>query len=129
MWPLIIEGFTTIFGGWVKTKVAKQEAEAQRALAIVNREFDYDIMAMEAAKTSWKDELITIIWFSPLYIGWFDWSGEGVALIPAIEWVTFVDLLPYWWWVGAFGIIASSFGLRWYFKNVDIKTIKAGTNK
>ena len=72
MWSLVFSAVSTLFQGWLKVKTSKQEAEAARASRIIQGEFDYDIMAMEAAKTSWKDEVIMIIWYSPLVMGWYD---------------------------------------------------------
>lgn len=121
MWSAIVTATSTIFGGWVDLKKSKYEAAAAKELRVINGEFDYDIMAMEAAKTSWKDEIIMIIWYSPLVIGWYDKDTAG--LIGAEEWVSFVGRLPYWWQVGAFGIMASSFGLRWFFKQQNFKVL------
>lgn len=133
MWTAIIAGISSIFTGWIEVKKSKQEAEKAENLAIINGELDWDIQAQKAAKHSWKDEIITIIWYSPLYIGWFapkDITGTDGSvttewhLISAKEWVSFVGDLPYWWQFGAFGIMAASFGLRWYFKQQGLKVLK-----
>jgi|TARA_R110000822_G_scaffold64086_9_gene157518 hypothetical protein len=122
MVSLILTAATSLFSGWIDVKKAKQTAEANKALRVIDGEFDYDMMAMEAAKTSWKDEMLMMIWFSPLVIGWYDKDTGG--LVSATEWVEFVGKLPYWWQVGAFGIMASSFGLRWFFKQQNFKVMK-----
>ena len=119
MWSLVFSAVSTLFQGWLKVKTSKQEAEAARASRIIQGEFDYDIMAMEAAKTSWKDEVIMIIWYSPLVMGWYD--NKTNSIVSAQEWIRFVGELPYWWQFGAFGIMAASFGLRWYFKQQGFK--------
>ena len=119
MYSAIVAAVSTLFNGWIKVKTAKQDAAAAKELRIIQGEFDYDIMAMKAAETSWKDEAIMIIWYSPLYIGWYD--KETGSLISASEWVEFAGSLPYWWQVGAFGIMAASFGLRWFFKQQGFK--------
>jgi hypothetical protein len=122
MVSLILTAATSLFNGWVDVKKAKQTAEANKALRVIDGEFDYDMMAMEAAKTSWKDEMIMVIWYSPLVIGWYD--NETGKLLSATDWVEFVGKLPYWWQVGAFGIMAASFGLRWFFKQQNFKVTK-----
>ena len=122
MWSLVLSGVTSLFKGWIEVKKSKQEAEAARASRIVQGEFDYDIMAMEAAKTSWKDEMIMVIWYSPLVMGWYD--NDTGKIVSATEWVEFAGELPYWWQFGAFGIMAASFGLRWYFKQQNFKVQK-----
>lgn len=114
MWSIVTGGLVKIIEGWFKTKQAKQDAEINYQTMLSQGEQDYDIEAMKASRYSWKDELITIIWYSPLVVAWYDTSL-------AMEWVTFVAELPFWWQIGAFGIMAASFGLRWYFKRQDFK--------
>jgi len=58
-----------------------------------------------------------VIWFTPLIVAW--WEPEK-----AMAWINFVSALPYWYQIGMFGIIASSFGLRWYFKQQAFKVGK-----
>lgn len=114
MWGAVIQGVTTLVKSWLYNKAAKNKAEAERALYLAKTEADWDIIALEQAKHSWKDELITIIWFSPLVVAWFDPEK-------AMKWVEFVQELPIFYQVGMFGIIAASFGLRWYFKEQGFK--------
>lgn len=119
MWSIITGGVVEIVKGWFAVKKSKQEAEAAYNLKSIQGEIDWDIEAMKASRYSWKDELITIIWFSPLIIGWYD--TEKSELRDAESWVQFVGDLPYWWQFGAFGIIAASFGLRWFMKQQNFK--------
>lgn len=114
MWSLIISGVSTIFKGWIETKKAKQQSEAAYHMALVKGEQDWDIEAQKAARYSWKDEFITIIWFSPLIVAWF---RPDLAM----KWIEFVKELPYFYQFGMFGIISASFGLRWYFKQQAFK--------
>ncbi len=114
MWSVIASSIVSIFNGWVQTKKAKQEAEAAYHLSLAKGEQDWDLEAQKAARYSWKDELITIIWFAPLIVAWFDPDK-------AMKWVDFVSELPYFYQFGMFGIIAASFGLRWYFKEQRFK--------
>ena len=114
MWPLIISGISTLFTGYIETKKAKQGAEAAYHMSLSKGEQDWDIEAQKAARHSWKDEFITIIWFAPLIVAW--WYPEK-----AQAWVDFVVQLPYFYQFGMFGIISASFGLRWYFKQQAFK--------
>jgi len=114
MWSIVTSGLVKIIEGWFKTKQAKQESEIKYQTMLAQGEQDWDIEAMKASKYSWKDEIITIIWYSPLVVAWYDTEL-------AMGWVNFVTELPYWWQIGAFGIMAASFGLRWYFKRQDFK--------
>ena len=121
MWGIIVQGITSLATGYFETKREKQKAEAAYHMALAKGEQDWDLEAQKAARYSWKDELITIIWYSPLIIGWYNNTGETWTLRSAEEWIQFVSELPYWWQFGAFGIMAASFGLRWYFKDQNFK--------
>ena len=114
MWTAIIGGVSTLFNGWLEVKKAKQQSEAAYHASLVKGEQDWDIEAQKAARYSWKDEFITIIWFAPLIMAWHDEEK-------AMAWVRFAEKMPYWYQFGMFGIIAASFGLRWYFKQQNFK--------
>jgi hypothetical protein len=119
IWGIVVKGISSVLSGYFEVKKSKQEAEIKYQSMLAQGEQDWDIEAMKASKYSWKDELITIIWYSPLVVGWYDAEKDGLR--DAREWVDFVGELPYWWQIGAFGIMAASFGLRWYFKQQDFK--------
>lgn len=106
---IIFGGISELVKSWFDLRKAKNQAEASYHQQALKGELDWDIEAQKQARYSWKDEFITIIWFAPLIMAW--WDEER-----AMKWVEFVDGLPYWYQFGMFGIIAASFGLRWYFK-------------
>lgn len=110
MWSVIIGGLTEAIKGWFETKRAKQKAEAEYHMTLAKGEQDWDLMAMKSSQFSWKDEFITLVWFSPLIVAW-------VYPEKAMQWIEFVSKLPFWYQVCLFGIVAASFGLRWWFKN------------
>jgi len=112
MWSLVFSGVKELISGWFAVRKSKQEAEAAYNMQRVKGEQDWDIKAMEAARYSWKDEFLTVVWFFPLVYAWHDPDA-------AMQWVDFVSGLPYWYQFGMFGILAASFGLRWYFKNLN----------
>lgn len=114
MWGLVVQGISTIFGSWVDLKKARTEAEKTRLMHQAQSEADWDLEAIRQAQYSWKDEIITIIWFAPLVVAWF-YKEE------AMDWVEFVGELPFWYQIGMFGIMAASFGLRWFFKDQALK--------
>jgi hypothetical protein len=110
MWTVLASGLTSLIQSWFQAKKTEQEAKAAYQMALAKGEQDWDNQAMQAAQFSWKDEFITIVWFAPLIVAWFDAEK-------ALAWIDFVSKLPQWYQVGMFGIIAASFGLRWWFKN------------
>lgn len=114
MWTAVITGVTSLVSSWFATKQAKQEAEAEFQKAQINTEMTWDLYALRMSQFSWKDELITVIWFAPLVVAWFNPQQ-------AMEWVTFVSQLPVFYQIGMFGIMAASFGLRWFFKQQGLK--------
>lgn len=119
MWSIIVGGIVELTKGWFEVRKSKQEAEAAYNQQALKGEIDYDLEAMKASRYSWKDEIITIIWFSPLVVGWFDPEY-------ALKWVKFVAEMPTWYQFGMFGIIAATFGLRWYFKSQNFKVSGKG---
>lgn len=121
MWSVITQGISSVFTSWIDLKKSKNEAEASYNRQALTGEQDWDLEAQRQARYSWKDEFITIIWFAPLIAAWFDEDK-------AMRWVAFVAELPYWYQFGMFGIIAASFGLRWYFKQQGFK-VNNGTKQ
>jgi len=117
MWASILLGLKEIGSLWLKTKRAKAVAEIKFRQQLAQAEADWDIVAQQQAQYSWKDELITVIWFSPMIVAWFD-------IERAMQWVTWVGQLPYFYQFGMFGIMAASFGLRWYFKQQSFTITK-----
>ena len=117
MWQAITSAIGGIFGGWVDLRKAKYKAEESRFLAQAKIEGDWDMEALRQSQYSWKDEMITIVWYAPLVVAWFDPER-------AMSWVMFVAQLPVWYQIGMFGIMAASFGLRWFFKQQGFKIAK-----
>jgi hypothetical protein len=117
MWGLIASSIGKIFTSWVDLKKSKNEAEAAYHMKSLTGEQDWDLEAQKQAQYSWKDEFITLVWFAPLIVAWFDEEK-------AMAWVSFAQAMPYWYQFGMFGIIAASFGLRWYFKSQAFKIEK-----
>jgi len=118
MWTLIYSGFKMLIGGYFDMKKSQMEYTAAYNRQELSGEQNYDLQAQKNAQTSWKDEILMLIWFAPMVLGWWDEDGKRVS---ATEWVAFANSLPYWWWFGSFGIIAATFGLRWYFKRQNFK--------
>lgn len=117
MWSVLVGGLSSLVQSWFQAKKTEQEAKAAYQMSLAKGEQDWDNQAMQAAQFSWKDEFITLVWFSPLIVAWFDSER-------AMQWISFVSKLPEWYQFGMFGIIAASFGLRWWFKGQGFKVAK-----
>jgi hypothetical protein len=116
----LIQGVTSLVSSWFETKKAKQESEAAAYKQARDNELTYDTMALKMTQFSLKDELIMLIVFSPLVIGWFDTDRAN-------EWVSFVGELPLFYQILLFGITAATFGLQWFFRQQGLK-LKGGSN-
>lgn len=117
MWSIVVGGIVELTKGWFEVRKSKQQAEAAYNQQALQGEIDYDLEAMKASRYSWKDEIITGIWFAPLVVAWFDPAA-------AMQWIDFVAKMPFWYQFGMFGIMAATFGLRWYFKDQNFKIAK-----
>ena len=117
MWSLLAVGVKELIQSWFGVKKAENDAKAAMAQQNAKIEGDWDTQALKASQSSWKDELILLVWLAPLIVAWF-------APVRAMAWIAFATALPYWWWFGMMGMIAATFGLRWYFKQQGLKVLK-----
>ena len=116
MWPVIVTGAVELVKSWFDAKKAKHQAEIRFQEKMGEMEATWDLVALRQAQFSWKDEFITLIIFAPLILWWFPELRDD-----AQSWVEFVGAMPYWYQFVMFGIIAATFGLRWYFKQQNFK--------
>lgn len=112
----IIAAIGSIFKAWVDSKTAKYEAEKNFQLQLAEQEATWDLVALRQSQFSWKDEVLTLVFVSPLVVAWFPEGREA-----ALQWIQFVSALPLWYQIILFGIVAASFGLRWWFKEAGLK--------
>ena len=91
---------------YIEGKTAVQKAKATKDLKIATGEIDWDIEAMKATQSSWKDEWLTVVFTLPLILLLF---GEEervnnffLALSNCPEWYQYL--------LGT--IVAASFGFR-----------------
>lgn len=117
---LIVQGVTSLASGFFETKKAKQKAEQEYHMSLARGEQDWDLAAMRASEFSWKDEFWTYVLGAPLVMAWF-------APEKAILYIGFLEGLPAWYQFMLGGMICASFGLRWYFKNLNPFTYKKAT--
>lgn len=114
MWSVITSGVISLVKSWFDIRQAKAEATAEYHRRQQQNESDWDARALEASKHSWKDEYLLLVWTFPLIYAWYDPDK-------AMEWISFVDRLPLWYQCGLFGMMAATFGLRWWFKRENFK--------
>jgi hypothetical protein len=90
----------------LKTMEHKATMETADQAATMN----YDLAAMNAQVSSWKDEYLTILLSAPV-IGSF---VPGVQDYVVRGW-GYLDKAPLWFQTSFIGVIAATFGLRWLF--------------
>jgi len=109
-------GFTSWNDGRVKVKeaklavkLAKYSAQEARYMQEAKAEENWDLAALRQSESSWKDEWLVFLLSMP-FIGSF---------IPVVQdhvvlgW-SYVSKAPLWYQTAFLGIIAASFGLRWW---------------
>jgi len=114
------QGRTKIKEAKIHAEVAKYEAKAKRWEKTADMESNWDLEAQKQSQYSWKDEFIMLVWFTPfimLFIPQLQpYAEKGFEALSKV---------PYGYWLVIFGIVASSFGLRWLFANRVDKAIKS----
>ena len=100
--------------------VAKIEAEARTFREGTAQTHEYDMQAMKNMNLTWKDDFILVIWFTPI-IMLFIPGLQGYALTGFKN----MAQVPWGYWLVIFGIVASTFGLKWLFQNKVVKAIKS----
>lgn len=109
MWTAIITGLSGLVSSWFETKIKKQQQKAALEQRALQGEIDYDLYAMKQKQFTWLDDFIGITFTSPFVVAWF-------APERASQWLNFVKNVPPFYWLVFAGIVASTFGLRWWFK-------------
>ena len=108
MWNAIISGLSGLVSSWFETKIQKQRQQAELEQKALQGEIDYDLYAMKQKQFTWLDDIIGLTFTSPFIIAWF-------APERANKWIKFVEQVPPFYWLVFSGIVASTFGLRWWF--------------
>lgn len=121
MWTAVITGLTSLVSSWFETKVQKQKQQAEFEQRALQGEIDYDLYAMKQKQFTLLDDFIGITFTSPFVVAWF-------APERANAWVKFVSEVPPFYWLVFAGIVASTFGLRWWFKKQQSVIAKRAAN-
>ena len=115
-----LEGRARIKEAKINAKVAKWNAKARLAEKQIDIEADWDIRALEASKDSWKDELLLVI-FSIPFVGSFI---PGIQDKVLVGW-EYIAKAPLWYQSAYLGMVAASFGLRWWFNKHKVGVMKS----
>jgi hypothetical protein len=127
LWTTLISPITNLVTSWndgririkeakINVELAKYNAEAEKWKSAHQAETNWDLEALRASKTSWKDEFLTLVLTAP-FVGSFI---PGVQDQVAEGWKHVAEA-PEWYQASFIGIIAASFGLRWMFNRKLVK--------
>ena len=91
---------------WLDGKVAANKAEAEIRLKEATGDIDWDLAAIRASQSSWKDEWITVLFSIPLVLSFCgDWGREIVA-----NGFTALAGMPDWYQYSLGAVVAASLG-------------------
>ena len=111
----LLGSITTILGSigglatsYIDGKTAVQKAEAQIRMKEATGEIDWELAAIRATQSSWKDEWLTILFSLPLVLCFCgDWGRQIVT-----DGFIALQNMPDWYQVSLGAIVAASFGIR-----------------
>ena len=93
---------------WLDGKVAANKAEAEIRLKEATGDIDWDLAAIWASQSSWKDEWITVLFSIPLVLSFCgDWGREIVA-----NGFTALAGMPDWYQYSLGAVVAASLGTK-----------------
>lgn len=105
---------------WIDGKTAVQKAEAQIRMKEATGEIDWELAAIRATQSSWKDEWLTIIFTIPLILSFCgDWGRQVVT-----DGFIALQSMPDWYQISLGAIVAASFGIRSVSKFFGMKNKK-----
>ena len=123
----MISAITTILGSigglatsYIDGKTAVQKAEAQIRMKEATGEIDWELAAIRATQSSWKDEWLTIIFTLPMVLCFCgDWGRQVVT-----DGFIALQNMPDWYQISLGPIVAASFGIRSVSKFFGMKNRK-----
>ena len=95
---------TSYMDGKVQTQKIKAEIQKKQ----LTGEMDYDLEAIKASQSSWKDEYILILYSIPLILAFCGETGRQIVMngFQALE------TMPLYYQVSLGGIISASIGMK-----------------
>ncbi|BCV07536.1 MAG: hypothetical protein CM15mL2_0120 [Caudoviricetes sp.] len=124
---IVLTGITQLLGPswwisniWIDGKTAVQKAEAQIRMKEATGEIDWELAAIRATQSSWKDEWLTIIFTLPMVLCFCgDWGRQVVT-----DGFIALQNMPDWYQISLGAIVAASFGIRSVSKFFGMKNRK-----
>lgn len=99
---------TSLASSYLEGKTAIQKAEAQIKMKEATGEIDWDLAAMRASQSSWKDEWLTLLFSIPLVLSFCGEWGRGIVA----DGFEALAGMPQWYQISLGSIVAASFATR-----------------
>lgn len=115
---LIIAGLVDLIKTWLEGKKQIHEASIGKEVAQIQNEANWDIAQVEASKTSWKDEWLTILVSIPMILSFVPTMKETV-----LDGFSVLAQCPDWYQYLIGIVFAASFGVK---KVSDVLSFKRG---
>ena len=104
----LLSSVSSLASSYIEGKTAIQKAEATIRMKEATGEIDWDLAAMRASQSSWKDEWLTLLFSIPLVLSFCgEWGRVTVA-----EGFVALQAMPEWYQYTLGVIVASSFAVR-----------------
>jgi|TARA_R100001015_G_C4615744_1_gene171775 hypothetical protein len=108
MLSTILSSVGSLASSYIEGKTAIQKAEATIRMKEATGEIDWDLAAMRASQSSWKDEWLTLLFSIPLILSFCgSWGREIVA-----DGFTALAGMPQWYQIALGAIVSASFATR-----------------
>lgn len=97
--------------GKVRIEEAKTRAAELRAERTAETEANYDLTALQQQQYSWKDEYLLVLWTLPAILSFVPIPEAQTSIQRG--WAM-LNATPLWYVSGLLGMVAATFGLRWW---------------
>ena len=104
----LLSTVTSLASSYIDGKTAIQKAEATIKMKEATGEIDWDLAAMRAAQSSWKDEWLTLLFSIPLVLSFMGEWGRGVVA----DGFEALAGMPQWYQIALGAIVSASFATR-----------------
>lgn len=106
---MISSAVVTMFSGWMENRTKLKTAKVDKQIKELDAASSYDLQAQKNMQNSWKDEFLILLHTLPIW-GYMIPSDDLTKRLD-ILWLK-LDQAPDYWWLIYFGIVISTFGLR-----------------
>tara|TARA_Y100000593_G_scaffold93280_1_gene187615 strand:+ start:496 stop:867 length:372 start_codon:yes stop_codon:yes gene_type:complete len=104
----LIKSVSSLASGYMESKVQVQKVKAEIQKKQLTGEIDWDLEAIKASSSSWKDEWITLLLSIPFLLCFINDTTREMAF----RGFQALDMAPAWYTYSFGVVIAASFGIR-----------------